>query len=368
MKNKRVIISGGGTGGHIFPAISIAESLKELDPSVEILFVGAQGRMEMEKVPQAGYRIIGLPIAGLQRSLSLSNLALPFKILKSLVKARRVIKDFGADCAVGVGGYASAPLLWSAANMGIACLIQEQNSFAGLSNKVIGKKAKCICTAYEGMEKFFPADRIVLTGNPLRKSILNSKELSPDQAKERMGLDPLRPCVLIIGGSLGAAALNNCVKGWVNNNKLGKDIQYVWQSGRAYQQELSKLKDQLPANVHSYDFISDMDIALRAADLVISRAGASTISELAYMGKACIFVPSPYVSEDHQTHNAKALVNKGAALMVENDQVDNSLLESINELINNKERITSLEENIANFARPNAGKDIASQILRLIEG
>lgn len=378
MKNKRIIISGGGTGGHIFPAISIANSLKEIDSSIEILFVGAEGKMEMEKVPLAGYEIKGLPVAGLQRNLSPSNLKLPIKVIKSILRAKKIIKEFKPDCAVGVGGYASAPLLWSASHMGVPCLIQEQNSYAGLTNKIVSKRAKKICTAYEGMEKFFPSDKIILTGNPIRNEILQYDKINRIKACEFFGIDPTKPCIFIVGGSLGCGTFNKCMQKWINDNAINPEYQIIWQSGKAYKTGIDNFFNSLDSteckngirrykNIINCDFVSNMDYAYSAANIIISRAGAGTISELCCVGKACIFVPSPIVAEDHQTHNAMALVNKDAALIVKDSDASNSLLDTLDEIIKNNSRISILEHNIKELALPQAGKNIALEILKLID-
>ena len=331
-KALRVIISGGGTGGHIFPAVSIANKLRELNPGTEILFVGAEGRMEMEKVPAAGYKIIGLPVAGLQRKLTLSNFALPFKVIKSVMMARRILKEFKPDIAVGVGGYASAPLLWAASRLGVPTLIQEQNGYAGLTNKIVGKKAESICVAYEGMERFFPADRIILTGNPIRKEIVPATEQMRMEACEFYGLDPMRKHIFIVGGSLGSGTLNKAMKKWITEGcPGGKGVEVIWQCGKFYKPQIDEFMNEAKANgaggetlshIQYSDFIQRMDLAYAAADLVISRSGASSISELCAAHKASIFVPSPNVAEDHQTHNAMALVRKGAAVMVKDSEAE----------------------------------------------
>lgn len=369
----RAIISGGGTGGHIFPALSIADKLKELNPETEILFVGAEGRMEMEKVPAAGYRIEGLPIAGLQRNLSLSNLALPFKVTKSVRMARRLIKEFKPDIAIGVGGYASAPLLWAAGRLGVPTLIQEQNGYAGLTNKILGKKARSICVAYEGMEKFFPADRIVLSGNPIRKEIVPATPETKAEAMDFYGLDPARKHIFIVGGSLGSGTLNNAMKKWITEGcPGGEDLEIIWQCGRWYKASIDAFmedyaKEGRPAAHIIYsDFIRRMDLAYAAADVVISRSGASSVSELCAAHKATIFVPSPNVAEDHQTHNAMALVRKDAALIVKDSEADEKLMKTACDLIENQERISLLEENIGRLALNDAAMTIADEIYRII--
>ncbi len=367
MNKPRIIISGGGTGGHIFPALSIADSIKAVEPEAEILFVGAEGRMEMEKVPAAGYHIKGLPVAGLQRKLTLSNFALPFKVLKSIRMAGRIVKEFKPDVAVGVGGYASAPMLWSAGHKGVPTLIQEQNSYAGLTNKILGKHAKRICVAYEGMEKFFPADRIILTGNPIRKSINRPTEEERREGYGFFGLDPQKKTIFVVGGSLGSGTLNNAMKKWVEEKAKSADYQVIWQSGRFYRAGIDAfLADRNPGNVRNYDFITRMDLAFAVADVIISRAGAGTISELCVAGKATIFVPSPNVAEDHQTHNAMALVNKNAALMVRDCEAVEKLMDTAEKLLADENKIRSLEENILKLARKDAGEVIAKEVLALI--
>ena len=366
-KNPKIIISGGGTGGHIFPAVSIANALKATCPEVEILFVGAAGKMEMEKVPAAGYKIIGLPVAGLQRKLSASNLLLPFKVASSVYKARSIIRDFKPDVAVGVGGYASAPLLWAASTMGIPCLIQEQNSFAGLTNRILSRRAKRICTAYEGMERFFPAERIILTGNPIRSDI---GQASPEQRQEGRGfygLNPDKKTIFIVGGSLGCRTLNEVMKSFIMKDGGKKPFQIIWQCGRIYRKEMEEfLAAHEAPNVFCTDFITRMDLAYAAADIVVSRAGAGTISELCCAGKATIFVPSPMVAEDHQTHNAMALVNKDAALMVKDSEAVGSLMGAAEKLLDDKAAIKKLESNILRLGKADAAETIAGEVLKLI--
>ena len=315
-KKLRVIISGGGTGGHIFPALSIANKLREINPETEILFVGAEGRMEMEKVPAAGYRIIGLPITGLKRSLALSNFALPFKVIKSLGMARRTLKTFKPDIAIGVCGYAIAPLLWAAGRLGIPTLIQEQNGFAGLTNKILSRKAGSICVAYEGMERFFPADRIVLSGNPIRKDIVPATEQMIKEGYAFYGLDPKKKQIFVVGGSLGSRTLNEAMKKWITDGcPGGADIEVIWQCGKYYKPSIDRFMEDMKtqgkdvSGIQHSDFIQRMDLAYAVADVVISRSGASSVSELCAAHKATIFVPSPNVTVDHQTHNAMALVN-----------------------------------------------------------
>lgn len=364
----RAIISGGGTGGHIFPALSIANKLKELNPETEILFVGAEGRMEMEKVPAAGYRIKGLPVAGLQRKLTLSNFALPFKVIKSVNMAKKLIREFKPDVAIGVGGYASAPLLWAATRMGIPTLIQEQNGFAGLTNKILGKKVDSICVAYEGMERFFPAGKIIMTGNPIRKEIVPADEATKAEAMKFYGLDPLKRHIFIVGGSLGSGTLNNAMKKWIQDGcPGGENIEIIWQCGKYYKPSVDAFMEgrELPAIQYS-DFIQRMDLAYAAADLVISRSGASSISEICAAGKACIFVPSPNVAEDHQTHNAMALVNKDAAMMVKDGEAVEKLMTAACGLIEDREKIAIFEKNAAAMAKMDAALTIAEEIYKII--
>ena len=343
MNKPRIIISGGGTGGHIFPALSIADSIKEICPEAEILFVGALGKMEMERVPAAGYKIIGLPVAGLRRSLSPRNLALPFKLFRSVSKAGEIIRDFKPDVAVGVGGYASAPLLWSASRKGIPCLLQEQNSYAGLTNKILARRAATICTAYEGMERFFPADKILLTGNPIRKEIAPATPEQRDEACRFYNLDPQKKTLFILGGSLGCGTLNRVMRSWVETRAAGSGYQVIWQCGRYYKEGIDDfMKGRQIRNLVYTDFIKRMDLAYAAADLLVSRAGAGTISELCAAGKPTVFVPSPNVAEDHQTHNAMALVNSAAALMVRDSEADEKLLATAEELINDDGRLTRI--------------------------
>ena len=372
----KAIISGGGTGGHIFPALSIANKLKEMNPETEILFVGAEGRMEMERVPAAGYEIVGLPVAGLKRSLTLSNLALPFKVIKSVRMAKKLIREFRPDIAIGVGGYASAPLLWAASRLGIPTLIQEQNGFAGLTNKILGKKAKAICVAYEGMERFFPAVRIILTGNPIRKEIVPATEQMKQEAMGFYNLDPARKHIFIVGGSLGSGTLNNAMKKWINEGcPGGEGLEIIWQCGKYYKPSVDAFMNEALEKglggdclkyIHHSDFIKRMDLAYAAADVVVSRSGASSVSELCAAEKAVIFVPSPNVAEDHQTHNAMALVNKGAALIVKDRDAAEILMKEACALINDRERIALLENNIGKLALRDAAQTIADEVYRIV--
>jgi UDP-N-acetylglucosamine--N-acetylmuramyl-(pentapeptide) pyrophosphoryl-undecaprenol N-acetylglucosamine transferase len=371
----RAIISGGGTGGHIFPALSIANKLKELNPDTEILFVGAEGRMEMERVPAAGYKIVGLPVAGLQRKLTLSNFALPFKVIKSVRMAKKLIREFKPDIAIGVGGYASAPLLWAAGRLGVPTLIQEQNGFAGLTNKILGKKAKCICVAYEGMERFFPADRIVMTGNPIRKEIVPATEQTKKEAYGFYGLNPQKKHLLIVGGSLGSGTLNKAMMKWIEDGcQGGEDMEIIWQCGKYYKPSVDAFMDEAKAkgikgieSIQHSDFIKRMDLAYAAADVIISRSGASSISEICAAHKAAIFVPSPNVTEDHQTHNAMALVKKDAALMVTDAEAVEKLMKTACELMADTEKIAAIEKNVAKLALADAAMTIADEIYKTIK-
>ena len=372
----RAIISGGGTGGHIFPALSIANKLRELNPETEILFVGAEGRMEMERVPAAGYEIVGLPVAGLQRKLTLSNLALPFKVIRSIRIAKKVIREFRPDIAIGVGGYASAPLLWAASRLGVPTLIQEQNGFAGLTNKILGKNAKAICVAYEGMERFFSADRIILTGNPIRKEIVPATEQMKQEAMSFYNLDPDRKHIFIVGGSLGSGTLNNAMKKWISEGcPSGEGLEIIWQCGKYYKPSVDAFMKEAQEKglggeclkyIHHSDFIKRMDLAYAAADIVISRSGASSISELCAAHKASIFVPSPNVTEDHQTHNAMALVRKDAGMIVKDSEAEEKLMKTACELIENPERIALMEKNIAALAKTEAAQEIVDEAYKII--
>lgn len=372
-KKLRVIISGGGTGGHIFPALSIADKLKELNPSTEILFVGAEGRMEMERVPAAGYRIVGLPMAGLQRRLALSNLALPFKVIRSIRMAKKIIKEFKPDIAIGVGGYASAPLLWAAGRLGVPTLIQEQNGYAGLTNKIVGKRASSICVAYENMERFFPADRIIMTGNPIRKEIVPADEAMKAEAMKFYGLDPEKKHIFIVGGSLGSLTLNNAMRKWIEEGcPSGEGIEIIWQCGKYYKAGVDAFMKEAEADgkpvgaIRHSDFIKRMDLAYAAADVVISRSGASSVSEICAAHKAVIFVPSPNVAEDHQTHNAMALVKRDAAIMIKDADASEMLMKEACRLVADRQKIDSLEKNIAPLARTEAAMDIAEEVYRIV--
>lgn len=364
-KELRVIISGGGTGGHIFPAISIANAIKAKQPEAKILFVGALGRMEMQRVPASGYEIKGLPISGFDRHHLLKNVIVLYRIWKSQRMARRIVKQFRPMAAVGVGGYASGPTLNVCADKGIPCLIQEQNSYAGVTNKLLAKKADKICVAYEGMDRFFPADKIIMTGNPVRQNVLHTK-ITPEEARKHFGLDPQRKTVLLIGGSLGARTVNESV---IRHLDLVREsgVQFIWQTGKYYHEEiLRQLKEQpeMPMLMVT-DFISEMGIAYQAADLVISRAGASSISEFCLIGKPVILVPSPNVAEDHQTKNAMALVNRNAAIYVKDSEAPEVLMKQAIETVNNDEKLKALRENILKLGLKNSADVIADEVIKL---
>lgn len=366
-ENIRVIISGGGTGGHIFPAVSIANAIKELHPNADILFVGAEGRMEMHRVPAAGYPIKGLPVAGFDRKNLLKNIPILIKLFKSQRLARKIVKDFRPHVAVGVGGYASGPTLRVAGNMGIPTLLQEQNSYAGVTNKLLAKQAKKICVAYEGMERFFDKNKIILTGNPVRQGLLN-ETTTREEAIASFGLDPNKRTILILGGSLGARTINQCLMNNLNKVK-SSDVQFIWQTGKIYIEEAQvavKQAGELPM-LHVTDFISDMAIAYRAADLVISRAGAGSISEFCLLQKPVILVPSPNVAEDHQTKNALALVNKNAALYVKDVDAKELLLDKAIETVNQPELLRNLSKNIAELAFTDSANVIAKEVIKLGE-
>ena len=352
----RYLISGGGTGGHIFPAVSIANALKELDPEAQILFVGALGRMEMERVPQAGYEIVGLPVRGFNRAQPWKNVSVLMDLVKSLHKVRRIIRDFKPNVGVGVGGYASGAAMWAAAQMGIPILLQEQNGFAGVTNKILKDKAAKICVAYEGMERFFPADKIILTGNPVRQNLTSGIK------NEKLKIKNL----LIIGGSLGARTINEAIKAALP--QLAKsDLHVVWQTGKVYYEKCKEawVAAGSPKNIECLDFLSDMPDRYANADLVISRAGASSISELCLLGKPAILVPSPNVAEDHQTHNALALVNKNAAVLVRDADAAEQLVPTALELINDKNRLEQLHTNVLKLAQTDSAKRIAEEVIKL---
>ena len=364
-KNIRKIISGGGTGGHIFPAVSIANAIKEQHPEAEILFVGAEGRMEMQRVPAAGYQIIGLPVAGFDRKHLLKNISVFIKLMKSQIKARRIIKEFKPDAAVGVGGYASGPTLKVAGSMGIPTLIQEQNSYAGVTNKLLAKKACKICVAYEGMERFFDKGKIILTGNPVRQNLLN-QQMSREDAIRSFNLDPTKKTVLIVGGSLGARTINNCVLNGLDQIRQS-GVQFIWQTGKFYINEAKEKVGQAEnyPMLHTTDFITDMAAAYSAADLVISRAGAGSISEFCLLGKPVILIPSPNVAEDHQTKNALALVAKDAALYIKDAEASEKLLKTAIETVQQPETLKKLSTNIAKLAFKDSANTIAEEVWKL---
>ena len=367
-KELRVIISGGGTGGHIFPAVSIANAIKELRPDAKILFVGAEGRMEMQRVPDAGYDIIGLPIAGFDRKHLWKNVAVLIKLARSQWKARQIIKQFKPQVAVGVGGYASGPTLKTAGMMGIPTLIQEQNSYAGVTNKLLAQKATKICVAYDGMEKFFPANKIIITGNPVRQNLTQST-LSKEEALRLFNLMPDKKTILIVGGSLGARTINNTLMAGLSVIKANQNIQFIWQTGKIYyDQMINAVKAEEPLkNLHVTDFIKNMDAAYAAADLVISRAGAGSISEFCLLGKPTILIPSPNVAEDHQTKNALALVNKQAAILVKDIESEEKLMGIALKTINNEDLLKSLSEQIKKLALTDSAKTIAREVIKIAE-
>lgn len=363
---KKVIISGGGTGGHIFPALSIANALKRLNKDIEILFVGAEGKMEMEKVPEAGYKIVGLPVRGLQRKLTLNNLKVLWNLWRSLKKAKRVVREFKPDAVVGVGGYASGPIGKVATNAGIPLVLQEQNSYAGVTNKLLAKKAAKICVAYEGMERFFPKEKIIFTGNPVRKDLLNAVN-ERAEGIAFYGLDANKKTVLVTGGSLGAGSINKAMVRWLEKIAGWKDVQVIWQCGSYYHKELEEqLKGRMPENVKFMPFLKRMDLAYACADLVVARAGAGTISELCLLGKAVVLVPSPNVAEDHQTKNAMALVNKQAAVMVKDAEVVERLGEVMERLLQDDGERKSLSEHILTLAMKDSDEVIAREILKIV--
>ena len=378
MKETRVIVSGGGTGGHIFPAISIANAIRQLRPEAKILFVGAEGRMEMQRVPDAGYEIIGLPVTGFDRNRLWRNVGVLIKLVRSQWKARKIIKKFKPQVAVGVGGYASGPTLKMAATMGIPTLIQEQNSYAGVTNKLLAKQAKKICVAYEGMERFFPQEKIILTGNPVRQTLV-SEQVSREDAAKHFDLDPNRKTVLIIGGSLGARTLNETMIANLNMIQAHPEVQFIWQVGKIY---IDQVKEALRAysgelvcnshiatmpNLYVNDFIKHMEYAYGIADLVVSRAGAGSISEFCLLGKPVILVPSPNVAEDHQTQNALALVRRDAALYVKDVEAKEQLVELAIETVKDNDKLQALNRNILEMALPDSAEIIAKEVLRLAD-
>lgn len=365
--NLHIIISGGGTGGHIFPALSIANAIKAIRPDAEILFVGAEGRMEMQRVPAAGYKIIGLPVAGFDRKNLLKNFSVIIKLIRSQMMARKIIKDFNPHVAVGVGGYASGPTLKMAGAMGIPTLIQEQNSYAGVTNKLLAAKAEKICVAYPGMERFFDKNKIIMTGNPVRQGLLDCK-MSKEEAIKSFGLDPNKKTILIVGGSLGARTLNNCVMHALNDIKQS-GVQFIWQTGKFYIEEARKCYSNAgsPEMLHTTDFMSDMNAAYTAADLVVSRAGAGSISEFCLLGKPVILVPSPNVAEDHQTKNAMALVDKDAAIYIKDSEAEEKLIKTAIELAGDEAKLEALSTNIKKLAFHNSADIIAQEVCKLAE-
>lgn len=363
-KSLKIILSGGGTGGHIFPAVAIANEIKKMIPHAEILFVGALGKMEMEKVPAAGYKIIGVPIAGFQRNFSWSNFKLPFLILKSLMQTRKIIKDFKPDVVVGTGGYASGPLLKAATNNGIPALLQEQNSYAGITNKILSKKASKICVAYEGMEQFFEKNKIILTGNPVRQDILNNN-VNKDEAYQYFNLDKTKKTVVVVGGSLGARGINEAIV--LGLDKFAENnIQLIWQTGKLFfDTAKEKTQPYHHQNIKAVEFISRMDYAYAVADVIISRAGAGAISELCIVGKPSILVPLPTAAEDHQTKNAMSLVTKNAAVLVKETVAKTNLISETISLINDNERLNELSKNAKALGLPNSTATIANEVLKL---
>ncbi|TDG35137.1 undecaprenyldiphospho-muramoylpentapeptide beta-N-acetylglucosaminyltransferase [Pedobacter changchengzhani] len=364
--NPKIIISGGGTGGHIFPAVAIANALKRIVPGCQILFVGAIGRMEMEKVPAAGYKIVGLNISGIQRGSILKNLTLPFKLIGSVRKAMQIIKDFKPDAVVGVGGYASGPLLYAASLKGIPYLIQEQNSYAGITNKWLGKKASKICVAFDDMDQFFPADKILKTGNPVRKDVVDVKGKNFFGA-ELLKLDPQKKTILVTGGSLGAGTLNKSIEKHLSEI-IAEDVQLIWQTGKFYYNGIiERLGVNYHPNVRILEFLNKMELAYAAADVIISRAGAGTIAELCLIKKPVILVPSPNVAEDHQTKNAMALVKNNAAILINDRAAEDTLVAEALKLLKDKNAIDKLAANIGEMALPNADEIIAKEVLKLIK-
>jgi len=365
MKINRVILSGGGTGGHIFPALSIANEIKKRYPDAEILFVGALGRMEMEKIPAAGYKIVGLPVMGFPRKPGLKIFTFFNKLIQSASMAKKIVNEFRPEIAIGVGGYASGPLLNAAANRKIPTLIQEQNSYAGITNKILGRKVNSICVAYDNMDRFFPSKKIILTGNPVRETLLTNIQ-NKNEALEYFGLTGNERVILIVGGSLGARSINNAVL--KNLDLIAKSgIQVIWQTGAIYFERIqAEILGKKPENLHVHQFLSRMDLAYSVADAVISRAGAGTISELCLVGKPAILVPSPNVSEDHQTKNGMAQVDKDAAVMITDNEIDKKLFQVAFDLVNNTELCQLMATNIKILAKPEATKTIVDEVEKLI--
>ena len=363
MRNYKFILSGGGTGGHIYPAIAIANELKSRFPNAEILFVGAKDKMEMQKVPQAGYKIEGLWIAGLQRKLTLQNTMFPLKLMSSLWKSRKIIRGFKPDAVIGTGGFASGPLLQAANSFGIPTVIQEQNSYPGITNKLLSKKANAICVAYENLERFFPKEKIVFTGNPVRQDLVEV-DSKRQEGIEYFKLDPNKKTLLVLGGSLGARRVNQLIEKELDF-LLEKGIQVFWQCGKLYFEDYKKYNDK--PNVQVVSFIDRMDLIYAAADFVISRAGASSVSELCLVGKPTIFIPSPNVAEDHQTKNAKAIVDKKGAILLKENELDEKFETTFSDLISNEKWQNEISNNIKSLAKPNATKDIVEEIIKLIQ-
>ncbi|MBO7568252.1 MAG: undecaprenyldiphospho-muramoylpentapeptide beta-N-acetylglucosaminyltransferase [Bacteroidales bacterium] len=362
----KVLIGGGGTGGHVFPAIAIAQALRRIDPQIDILFVGAKDKIEMEKVPAAGFNIIGLPAAGFQRKKFFKNLSLPFKLLSCMIKSRKIIKDFAPDIAVGVGGYASGPILRAASKQGVPIVLQEQNSHAGVTNQILSKKASRIFTAYDGMEKYFDKDKIFFAGNPVRADIANNTA-SRDEALEHFGLSADKPVVLSVGGSLGAGTINKSIMAHIDEfDKAG--IQVIWQTGKYYYDNImASLSGKSYPTIHPMAFVKRMDLAYKAADIVVSRSGALSVSELCIAAKPVIFVPSPNVAEDHQTKNAMALVNKNAAALLRDSEAESKLFDMVSSLLSDKDKQKSFSENIASLAVVNSADLIAKEIVEMIK-
>ncbi len=365
-KKKKIIISGGGTGGHLFPAVAIAQMLQKIDNTVEILFVGAEGKIEEKKIPELGYKIELLPITGFTRKLSFKNVSFFFKLIRSIRKSKKIVKKFRPDAAVGVGGYASGPLLYVATKRGVPALIQEQNSYPGITNKLLAKRVKKICVAYDGTERFFPKEKIIKTGNPVRENLISS-DATKEEAVKFFNLDPNKKVILSLGGSGGARSINESISEHLNKI-FDSEIQIIWQTGKYYYANLIDNDDIVRAeNIKVLDFIKRMDLAFKAADIVISRAGAGTISELCLLGKATILVPSPNVAEDHQTKNAMALVNKEAAVLIKDAEAKEKLIPAAYELLNNPEKLNNLSKNIKEQAFKNSAEIIAKEVLKMID-
>lgn len=363
MNELRVIIAGGGTGGHIFPAVAIGHALQRLYPGVQLLFVGALGKMEMEKVPQEGFRIIGLDIAGFNRSNMLKNLALPFKMLKSIWKAKSILKEFRPHVVVGVGGYASFPMLRAAQRKGIPTLIQEQNSFAGKSNQILGRRARSICVAYDHMDKFFPKEKIVMTGNPVRKNISGSR-VTREEGQVWLGLDPMKKTVLVVGGSLGAKSVNEAIDAHLDA-VVAEGVQVMWQTGKPYYQQALRRAKGFEGKVKVFEFIREMDYAYAAADIVVSRAGALAIAELCIAAKPVVFVPYPFAAEDHQTSNAMALVEHNAALIVKDNEAKTELIKKLKTLLHDAAMQEIMTQNLKQLAIRDADERIATRVMEM---